>query len=192
MTDNISKLTYPYFTDNETRLEANTLNPIIQKINDIIDKVNGTSPSPTPTPTTVEVPTISLNTSTKKAALSASEGLTIKYSTDGSTPTTTYSSPITMSGNKKVCAITTNGTDSSSVPSLMVLYNDTTGKMEFVTNISNNDDYRVRFTTNGETPTTSSTIYRELITPSAGTTYKAAVFSTDAMISDIITVVVDS
>ena len=40
MTD-IQKLSYPYFTDNTTALNATNLNPIIAKLNEVIDKVNG-------------------------------------------------------------------------------------------------------------------------------------------------------
>lgn len=41
MVDNISELTYPYFTDGTTQLNAQNLNPIIAKINEVIRKVNG-------------------------------------------------------------------------------------------------------------------------------------------------------
>lgn len=44
----ISKLTTPYFVDNQTELRASVLNPIIQKINEVIDKVNNSTPTPTP------------------------------------------------------------------------------------------------------------------------------------------------
>lgn len=44
---NIQKLTYPYFTDGTTALDATNLNPIIAKLNEVIDQVNsGVSPTP--------------------------------------------------------------------------------------------------------------------------------------------------
>lgn len=100
---NIQKLTYPYFTDNETRLEANTLNPIIQKLNEVIDKVNGGA---TPTQT-VATPTISISGTTATISCSTS-GATIYYTTNDNTPTTSstqYSSPITLSGACTIKAI---------------------------------------------------------------------------------------
>lgn len=44
----IQKLAYPYFTDGATQLNAANLNPIIAKMNEVIEKVNG---GVTPTPT---------------------------------------------------------------------------------------------------------------------------------------------
>lgn len=37
---NIQKLTYPYFTDGSTQLNAETLNPIIAKMNEMIEAIN--------------------------------------------------------------------------------------------------------------------------------------------------------
>lgn len=113
---NIQKLTYPYFTDNETRLEANTLNPIIQKLNEVIDKVNG---GVTPTQT-VATPTISISGTTATISCSTS-GATIYYTTNGNTPTTSstqYSSPITLSAACTIKAIAVkSGMNNSSVAS---------------------------------------------------------------------------
>jgi hypothetical protein len=76
---NIQKLTYPYFTDGTTQLNAANLNPIIAKINDLVDKVNGESPSPTPTTVSTPVITISGSTATITCATS---GATIRYAID--------------------------------------------------------------------------------------------------------------
>lgn len=47
---NIQKLTYPYFTDGSTQLNAQNLNPIIAKLNEMIEAINsGVTPTPTPT-----------------------------------------------------------------------------------------------------------------------------------------------
>ena len=56
---NIQKLTYPYFTDGSTQLDAETLNPIIAKMNEMIEAINS---GMTPTSAqTVETPTISIS-----------------------------------------------------------------------------------------------------------------------------------
>lgn len=44
----ISKLATPYFVDSQTELRASVLNPIILKINEVIDKINNSTPTPTP------------------------------------------------------------------------------------------------------------------------------------------------
>lgn len=182
---NIQKLTEPYFTDNETRLEANTLNPIIAKLNEVIDKVNGSTPTPTVEPV---VPTITLNTTAKTVALSATEGLTIKYSANGGTPTTAYSSPINVANGATIKAITTNGTQSSSVPKITVKYNESGGTIEFATS----ETGTIRYTTNGSNPTSSSTAYSSAITPSSGTTYKVAVYNGSTLASEIATIQIAS
>lgn len=181
---NIQKLTYPYFTDNETRLEANTLNPIIQKLNEVIDKVNG---GVTPTVEPV-VPTITLNTTAKTVALSATSGLTIKYSTNGGTPTTTYSSPINVASGATIKAISTNGSQSSSVPKITVKYNESGGTIEFATS----EIGTIRYTTDGSSPTPSSAAYSSAITPVVGTTYKVAVYNGSTLASEIASVVIPS
>ena len=184
---NIQKLTYPYFTDGSTQLNAANLNPIIAKINEVIDKVNGSTPTPTVEPV---VPTITLNTTAKTVALSATEGLTIKYSANGGTPTTTYSSPINVANGATIKAITTNGTQSSSVPKITVKYNESGGTFEFLK--AGSDAGTVRYTTNGNDPTSSSTEYQSAITPVAGTTYKVAIFNNSTLVGEVATLQIPS
>lgn len=255
---NIQKLTYPYFTDGSTQLNAANLNPIISKMNEMIEAINsGVSPTPTQTvatptisingstatiscsttgatiyytlngntPTTSStqysspitlsgactikaiavksgmtnssvasqsyspsvqpvVPTITLNTSTKKVTLSATSGLTIKYSTNGGTPTTSYSSAIDVSNGATIKAISTNGTQSSSVPKVTITYDEETGKISFATS----ETGTIRYTTNGSNPTSSSTSYSAPITPVSGTTYKVAVYSGSTLVSEVATI----
>lgn len=174
----IQKLTYPYFTDGTTQLNAANLNPIIAKLNEVIEKLNGDTPTPAVTPV---VPTMVLNTTAKTVALSATSGLTIKYSTNGSTPTTTYSSPINVASGATIKAISTNGTQSSSVPSITIKYNSGNGTIEFASSVTGT----IRYTTNGNNPTSSSTEYSSAISPVSGTTYKVAVFSGSTLVSEI-------
>lgn len=180
----IQKLTYPYFTDGTTQLNAANLNPIIAKLNEVIDKVNG-GVAPTVEPV---VPTVTLNTTAKTVALSATSGLTIKYSTNGGTPTTTYSSPINVASGATIKAISTNGSQSSSVPKITVKYNESGGTIEFATS----ETGTIRYTTDGSNPTSSSTAYSSAITPVAGTTYKVAVYNGSTLVSEIASVVIPS
>ena len=98
----IQQLTYPFFTDGTTPLNASNLNQIVSKINELVVKVNGGV-----TPTQVATPTISISGTTATISCSTS-GATIYYTTDGNTPTTSstqYSSPITLSGACTIKAI---------------------------------------------------------------------------------------
>lgn len=180
----IQKLTYPYFADGSTQLNAANLNPIIAKLNEVIENLNGGTPTPTVTPV---VPTMVLNTTAKTVALSATSGLTIKYSTDGSTPTTTYSSAINVANGATIKAISTNGTQSSSVPKITIKYSES-GTIE----LSTSETGTIRYTTNGSNPTSSSTAYSDVIVPTAGTTYKVAVYDGSTLVSEIASIVIPS
>lgn len=180
----IQKLNFN-FVDGTTALNAANLNPIVAKINEVIDKVNGSTPTPTVEPV---VPTITLNTTAKTVALSATSGLTIKYSTNGGTPTTTYSSPISVASGATIKAISTNGSQSSSVPKITVKYNENGGTIEF----STSETGTIRYTTDGSNPTSSSTAYSSAITPVAGTTYKVAVYNGSTLASEIASIVIPS
>ena len=129
-------------------------------------------------------PTMVLNTSAKTVALSAPSGLTIKYSTDGSAPSTTYASAINVANGATIKAITTNGSQSSSVPKITVTYNESSGTIEFATS----ETGTIRYTTNGSNPTASSTAYASAINPVSGTTYKIAVYNGSTINSEIATV----
>jgi hypothetical protein len=129
-------------------------------------------------------PTMVLNTSAKTVALSAPSGLTIKYSTDGSAPATTYASAINVANGATIKAITTNGSQSSSVPKITVTYNESSGTIEFATS----ETGTIRYTTDGSNPTASSTAYASAINPVSGTTYKIAVYNGSTINSEIATV----
>lgn len=112
----IQQLTYPFFTDGTTPLNASNLNQIVSKINELVVKVNG---GVTPTQT-VATPVISISGSTATITC-ATSGATIYYTTNGNTPTTSstqYSSPITLSGACTIKAIAVkSGMNNSSVAS---------------------------------------------------------------------------
>lgn len=112
----IQKLTYPYFTDGTTPLNAANLNSIIAKLNEVIEKVNG---GVTPTQT-VATPVISISGTTATITCSTS-GAAIHYTLDGTTPTAssaTYSSAITLTQACTIKAIAVkSGMTNSSVAS---------------------------------------------------------------------------
>ena len=98
---NIQKLTYPYFTDDTTPLNAANLNPIIAKMNEVIDKVNGGV-----TPETVAKPVISVNGTTATISCSTSSA-TIRYTTNGSTPSHSVGTVISSGGSFSIPSGTT-------------------------------------------------------------------------------------
>lgn len=255
----IQKLTYPYFADGTTQLNAANLNPIIAKLNEVIDQVNsGVSPTPTQTvatptisisgstatiscstsgatiyyttngntPTTSStqysspitlssactikaiavktgmtnssvasqsytpsatpvVPTIQLDTTAKTAALSAASGLTIKYSTDGSTPTNTYSSPINVSNDADIKVVSTNGSQTSDIPDIRVhVYAD-----DNTIGLDTELQGTIRYSTSGADPTSSAAICSDNTSiPISSGTIKAVVFNDSTPISEVLTI----
>lgn len=111
----ISKLNFS-FTDGQTTIRAEHLNAFVDRINKLIDAVEE---QPTPTQT-VATPTISVNSGVVTIAC-ATSGATIKYTTDGSTPSSsngsTYSAAFTPAGDCtiKAIAIKSGMTDSQVV-----------------------------------------------------------------------------
>jgi hypothetical protein len=139
-------------------------------------------------------PTITINpvagtyTGTQSVTLSANETSTIYYTLDGSTPTTSssvYSAPISVSASETIKYF---GVDSAGNNSVVQTANytinvDTTppvitaspaagsySSSQSVTLSSNETGSTIYYTTNGTTPTTSSTVYSSPITISATTT----------------------
>lgn len=173
------------FTDGTTVINAAMLKAFQDKINELVESANGSSSggggSTSPTPV---VPTITLDTSTKKVTLSATSGLNIKYSTNGGTPSTNYSSAIDVSEGASIKAISTNGSASSSVPKITVTFDEGANTIALASSVSGT----IRYTEDGSSPTSSSTAYSEAITPNTGKTYKVAVYSGSSLVSEIATI----
>ena len=125
---------------------------------------------------------------------SSTSGATIYYTTNGTTPTTSstvYSSPITVSANETVEALAVkSGYNNSTVGSAAYVINGTVatptfspaagsyGPAQTVTISSSTSGTTIYYTTNGTTPTTSSTVYSSAITVSASETVKALAVKT--------------
>ena len=129
-------------------------------------------------------------TSTQTVTMSdATSGATIYYTTNGTTPTTSsavYSGALTVSSSETVEAIATaSGYTTSAVGSAAYVINLTVGTPTFspgagtytssqtVTISDATSGATISYTTNGTTPTTSSTLYSSPITVSTSETVKA-------------------
>lgn len=148
------------------------------------------NPAPAPTPS-VSAPVISgvtpFETSTS-VSMSAESGAEIRYTLDGTTPganSSLYSSAITLNATTTVKAIAIKDGVTSSVANKTFTKSSTpvvnapsiSGTTPFETStqvtMSAESDAEIRYTTDGSTPTSSSTLYSSAITLSATTTVKA-------------------
>ena len=168
----INKITTTY-TDGTTVITASILNELKNKINEVIDKVNGSTPVTVATPVII----ISGNSATITCATS---GATIRYTTNGSTPTsssTQYTGAITLSGATTIKAIAIKDGVSSSVatqsytpasvaaPTITINGNSCTMSAE--------SGATIYYTLNGSNPTTSSSQYSSAVTLQSACTVKA-------------------
>ena len=141
-----------------------------------------------PTKPNPVVPTITLDSTAKTASLSVDKsGLSIYYTTDGSTPTlssTKYSSAINVSNGANIKAISSNGDEVSAVPSISVSWDNNNGTIALSSSVSGT----IRYTTDGTNPTSGSNAYSSEITPTTGETIKVAVFNGSTLVSEIATI----
>ena len=129
-------------------------------------------------------------TTTQNVTISdTTAGATIYYTTNGTTPTTSssvYSTPITVSATETLNAIATaSGSSTSSVgaaaytitpPAATPTFSEPAGSYSSAQSITISDSTTgatIYYTTNGTTPTTSSTLYTGPITVSASETLNA-------------------
>lgn len=151
--------------------------------------------TPTATPNGGEV-----NVGSTVALSCATTGATIHYTTDGSTPTSsssTYSSAITISANTTIKAIAVkNGLANSSVmsksftvPVVVTPVANPTGSAvasgSTVELSCETTGASIYYTTNGDTPTSSSTLYESAIEITTGVTIKAIGIKTGSANSSV-------
>lgn len=168
--------------DNEyLRMIKNTLDKLTNVMSGILDVLHEIAHDIVPN---VETPVIAL--SNNKAAITcATEGATIHYTTDGTTPTAesaVYSSPLTISNSPtviKVIAVKLNCEDSEVASKEFTIVakpsiTDADGKISMA---CATDGATIRYTTDGSTPTSESTAYSAAIDdPVDATTFKAKAF----------------
>ncbi len=156
------------------------------------DWFHNTTTSPTVATPTFNPPSGTSFSSTLSVSIADStSGSTIFYTTDGSTPTTSsqvYSAPFTISASTTVEAMATasgfvqSGVASASytqnvavvaTPSISPASGTTFSSTLSVSILDSTPGSTIYYTTNGNTPTTSSTVYSSAFTISATTTVKA-------------------
>ncbi|MDP4121122.1 MAG: chitobiase/beta-hexosaminidase C-terminal domain-containing protein, partial [Bacillota bacterium] len=149
------------------------------------------------TPVTPATPTFSpvagTYTSAQSVTISCStSGATIRYTTDGTPPTTSspaYSGAITVSSTKTIKAIAYNGTTPSSmasatytinIPPATPTFSPAAGTYTSAQNVTiscSTSGATIRYTTDGTPPTTSSPAYSGVIAVSSTKTIKAIAYN---------------
>jgi thermitase len=140
------------------------------------------------------------NNSTQVTLSCSTTGATIRYTTDGTTPTassTLYTNnPFTVSSSStvKACGFKTNYTASDEAPASFTLKVATPSispnggtffGLTSVTLSCSTTGATIRYTTDGTTPTTSSTLYTGSFPLSSSSTVKARGFKSDYTESDV-------
>ncbi len=136
------------------------------------------------TPTFSPDPANILSNDTAVSLATASGGATIRYSIDGSDPTTTgtvYSSPFTIPGTKTVKARTIVGATQSNLETFVYTLRASQPGMTGtpgtgITLSSLTSGASIRYTTNGSEPDGTSTLYTTPVAISTTTTLKARAF----------------
>ena len=177
---NINKITTVY-TNGETYITAALLNEFKDTINDIIEELSGSTPEPTPTPETVATPSISISGTTATIGCETSNA-TIYYTTNSNTPTTSstqYTGAITLSSACTIKAIAVkSGMNNSSVASVDYIpsasvQSPTIYIRDLAIIMDAESGASIYYTTDGSTPTSSSTQYANAFTLPNNATVKA-------------------
>ena len=154
------------FVDGSTVINADKMNGIVSKINELVTAVN--NGSLTPVQEIVATPSISISGSTATITC-ATAGATIYYTTNGNTPTsssTSGTSPVTVNLTQsctiKAIAMKSGMTNSSvasqsyTAPSVSVAAPTITLSNGNVVTISAESGATLRYTTDGSTPSASA------------------------------------
>ena len=167
------------FVDGSTVINAERMNAIVGKINELVTAVNNGS---TPAQQTVATPVINISGNTATITC-ATSGATIKYTTDGSTPSAsngnTYSSAITLNASCTIKAVAIkSGMTNSSVASQSYTPSVVATPAISISGTSatitcSTSGATIHYTLDGTTPTASSTQYSSPITLSGACTIKA-------------------
>ena len=148
--------------------------------------------SETREPAPCATPVISFNSTTSEVSITcATEGSTIKYSTDGGTPTTNYNGPFSIDGPTTVKAIATHATfEPSSEAELAItqvvtptIQNNGSNAISITTTTPGATIY---YTTDGSTPTTSSTEYTDPLTENVSNVTIKAIAVKENMITSAV------
>jgi hypothetical protein len=167
---------------------------------DLVD----TGGSSVPAPPTVNPNGGTFNTSKSVSITAGSDATSIRYTTDGSTPTTSsgtlYSAPFTVSVTTTVKAIAINASGAS-LPTTAAFAIDVTpppapsfapvagsyGSAQSVTLSTAESGATIRYTTDGSTPTATSTAYGGPLTLNTTTTVKAVAYDAAGNASAVVT-----
>lgn len=181
------------FVDGSTRLNADRMNAIVSKMNELVAAVNNGS---TPVQETVATPVINISGNTAIITC-ATSGATIKYTTDGSTPSasngSTYSSAITLSASCTIKAVaiksgmTTSSVASQSYTAPVTVTTPTITINGSSVTITAESGATLRYTTDGSTPSASSgtavNSNTVTFTPSGDCTIKAVAIKSNVVSS---------
>lgn len=140
----------------------------------------------------VEIPQISIDSESLLCTLIANENLDIFYTTDGSEPSLDsnyYTEPFAVSKTTTIKAITSNSKTISQLPKITstVILNKDNGGINML-KIQYSIEGTIHYTTDGSTPSATSTEYTEAIEISTGQICKVAVYNGSSLVSEISTI----